>query len=43
MPRSLLANYPRNTARFDEMLADDGELRPSWQAFFEHLGAPRRS
>ena len=38
MPRSLLANYPRNTARFDEMLADDGELRPPWRAFFEHLG-----
>jgi uncharacterized circularly permuted ATP-grasp superfamily protein len=38
MPRSLLANYPRHTARFDEMLDDGGELRPSWRAFFEHLG-----
>ncbi|MDR1936152.1 MAG: circularly permuted type 2 ATP-grasp protein [Candidatus Accumulibacter sp.] len=37
MPRTLLANYPGKTDRFDEMLADDGQLRPSWRAFFDHL------
>ncbi|WP_319239224.1 circularly permuted type 2 ATP-grasp protein [uncultured Propionivibrio sp.] len=37
MPRSLLANYPRQTDRFDEMLAENGQLRPSWKAFFDHL------
>jgi uncharacterized circularly permuted ATP-grasp superfamily protein/uncharacterized alpha-E superfamily protein len=25
------------TDRFDEMLADDGRLRPSWRVFFDHL------
>jgi len=37
MPRSLLANYPRKTDRYDEMLADTGQLRPSWRVFFDHL------
>jgi uncharacterized circularly permuted ATP-grasp superfamily protein/uncharacterized alpha-E superfamily protein len=37
MPRTLLSNYPRKTERFDEMLAEDGALRPSWQGFFDHL------
>ena len=37
MPRSLLANYPRKTDRFDEMLAGSRELRPSWKTFFDHL------
>ena len=37
MPRSLLANYPRKTDRFDEMLAENGQLRPAWREFFEHL------
>ncbi len=37
MPRSLLANYPRKTDRFDEMLAESGQLRPSWRSFFDHL------
>ena len=37
MPRTLLANYPRKTDRFDEMLADNGRLRPSWRVFFDHL------
>lgn len=37
MPRTLLANYPRKTDRFDEMLADNGQLRPSWRVFFDHL------
>ncbi|MFB0935899.1 MAG: circularly permuted type 2 ATP-grasp protein [Propionivibrio sp.] len=37
MPRSLLANYPRKTDRFDEMLAENGQLRPSWRSFFDHL------
>jgi len=39
MPSTLLSIYPRKTDRFDEMLAEDGELRPSWQAFFDHLSA----
>lgn len=39
MPRSLLSSYPKNTERFDEMLAGDGALRPSWQAFDDHLCA----
>jgi uncharacterized circularly permuted ATP-grasp superfamily protein/uncharacterized alpha-E superfamily protein len=37
MPRNLIATYPKKTDRFDEMLAEDGELRPSWQPFIEHL------
>ncbi|MDR1710186.1 MAG: circularly permuted type 2 ATP-grasp protein [Candidatus Accumulibacter sp.] len=37
MPRSLLANYPRQTDRFDEMLDDDGRPRAAWRAFFDHL------
>lgn len=37
MPRTLLSIYPKNTDRFDEMLAEGGALRPSWQAFFDHL------
>lgn len=37
MPRSLLAMYSRKTDRFDEMLEADGSVRPSWQAFFEHI------
>jgi uncharacterized circularly permuted ATP-grasp superfamily protein/uncharacterized alpha-E superfamily protein len=37
MPRTLLTNYPRQTDRFDEMLGDDGSLRPSWKVFFDHL------
>lgn len=39
MPRNLLSIYPRKTNRFDEMLADDGALRPSWRSFFEHLNS----
>ena len=37
MPRNLISTYPKKTDRFDEMLAEDGELRPSWQPFIEHL------
>lgn len=39
MPRNLLSIYPKKTNRFDEMLAEDGVLRPSWQSFFDHLNA----
>ncbi len=39
MPRNLLSIYPRKTNRFDEMLAEDGVLRPSWRSFFDHLNA----
>ena len=39
MPRTLLANYPRKTDRFDEMLAENGQLRPSWRSFLDHLSS----
>ena len=39
MPHSLLSIYPKNTDRFDEMLAEGGALRSSWQTFFDHLVA----
>ena len=39
MPRTLLSIYPKTTDRFDEMLAEGGAVRPSWQAFFDHLVA----
>lgn len=39
MPRPLLAAYPRRTGRYDEMLAGDDRVRPSWQAFMRHLAA----
>ncbi|MBK8402385.1 circularly permuted type 2 ATP-grasp protein [Propionivibrio sp.] len=37
MPHTLLSIYPKNTDRFDEMLAEGGALRSSWQTFFDHL------
>ncbi|WP_263769489.1 circularly permuted type 2 ATP-grasp protein [Propionivibrio soli] len=37
MSRSLLANYPRQTDRYDEMLAENGELRAPWRGLLEHL------
>ncbi|EXI78443.1 MAG: hypothetical protein AW10_03050 [Candidatus Accumulibacter appositus] len=37
MPRSLLSSYLQQPDRFDEMLAEDGSVRPAWQAFFAHL------
>jgi uncharacterized circularly permuted ATP-grasp superfamily protein/uncharacterized alpha-E superfamily protein len=39
MPRSLLANYPPKTDRFDEKLAENAQLRPAWRGFFDHLDA----
>ncbi len=39
MPRSLLASYPKQGDRFDEMLDEDGVVRPAWQTFFAHLDA----
>ncbi|EXI85323.1 MAG: hypothetical protein AW11_03646 [Candidatus Accumulibacter regalis] len=39
MPRSLLSSYPQTPDRFDEMLAEDGGIRPAWQPFFAHLDA----
>ncbi len=39
MPQSLLANYQKKTDRFDEMLAEDGSVRPAWQPFLAHLDA----
>ncbi len=37
MARTLLAIYPRNPRRYDEMLAADGSVRPHWQRLFAHL------
>jgi uncharacterized circularly permuted ATP-grasp superfamily protein/uncharacterized alpha-E superfamily protein len=37
MARTLLAIYPNSPHRYDEMLADDGEVRPHWRKFFAHL------
>ena len=37
MARTLLAIYPRNTQRFDEMLTATGAVRPHWRQFFVHL------
>lgn len=37
MARSLLAIYPRNANRYDEMLLAPGQVRPHWQQFFHHL------
>ncbi|MDS4056774.1 circularly permuted type 2 ATP-grasp protein [Accumulibacter sp.] len=39
MPRSLLASYPKQGDRFDEMLDQDGVVRPAWRAFLGHLDA----
>ena len=39
MPPSLVSFYPRKTDRFDEMLADDGSVRPSWLSFVTQLDA----
>lgn len=39
MARTLLAIYPNRTRRYDEMLSEDGEVRPHWQKFFNHLDA----
>lgn len=37
MARTLLAIYPHNARRYDEMLTAEGEVRPHWQQFFSHL------
>ncbi|SBT10081.1 conserved hypothetical protein [Candidatus Accumulibacter aalborgensis] len=39
MPPPLLSSYPQQTDRFDEMLAEDGSVRPSWQPFLSYLDA----
>ncbi len=39
MPQSLLSSYQKKNDRFDEMLAEDGCVRPSWQPFLAHLAA----
>ncbi|MEI7611773.1 MAG: circularly permuted type 2 ATP-grasp protein [Betaproteobacteria bacterium] len=39
MARSLFSTYARSGDRFDEMIAENGELRPAWQSFYEHLNA----
>lgn len=35
--RHLLADYPKETSRYDELLTRDGEIREHWQPLFEHL------
>ena len=37
MASTLLAIYPHSPHRYDEMLADDGEVRAHWRKFFCHL------
>ncbi len=37
MARTLLAIYPQNPRRYDEMLTTDGAVRPHWRQFFIHL------
>ena len=37
MARTLLAIYPHSPHRYDEMLADEGAVRPHWQKFLGHL------
>ena len=37
MARTLLAIYPQAARRYDEMLTREGDVRPHWQQFFEHL------
>ena len=39
MARTLLAIYPHRARRYDEMLADDGVVRPHWRKFYDHLDA----
>ena len=39
MPPSLLSSYQKKTDRFDEMLAEDGSVRPAWQPFRAYLDA----
>ena len=39
MARSLFSTYAKKGDRFDEMIAENGELRPSWRAFYEHLNS----
>ena len=39
MARTLLAIYPQSARRYDEMLSSDGEVRPHWRKFFDHLDA----
>lgn len=37
MARTLLAIYPQAARRYDEMLTREGDIRPHWQQFFDHL------
>ena len=39
MARTLLAIYPHSARRYDEMLMADGQVRPHWRGFFNHLDA----
>jgi uncharacterized circularly permuted ATP-grasp superfamily protein/uncharacterized alpha-E superfamily protein len=39
MARSLFSTYARKSDRFDEMIAENGQLRPAWRSFYEHLNA----
>lgn len=37
MARTLLAIYPHSARRYDEMLSEEGVVRPHWRKFFIHL------
>jgi uncharacterized circularly permuted ATP-grasp superfamily protein/uncharacterized alpha-E superfamily protein len=37
MARTLLAIYPHNPHRYDEMLTSKADVRPHWRQFFNHL------
>lgn len=37
MPRTLLANYPAESGRYDELFAAPGALRPHWQPLMHQL------
>ena len=39
MARTLLAIYPHAARRYDEMLTAEGNVRPHWLRFFDHLDA----
>jgi len=39
MARTLLAIYPHNPRRYDEMMLSTAEARPHWQQFLDHLDA----
>lgn len=37
MARTLLSAYAQSSGRYDELMAPDGQVRPHWETFFNHL------